>query len=98
MTKIEVISIIAKEKMVETIVHNIAKKEDDLNNDLIQEIYLNLLEKNDDLIVNLYASNQIHFFITRMVLNQLHSTNSPFYMRFKRFTLNMEQLGDYENE
>ena len=94
MTKGEIIETIAKQRMVEQIVSNIAKKEDDLNNDLVQDIYLNLLEKEETLIQQLFNTNQIRFFITRMTLNNLHSTNSPFYMKYKRFTLNMEELKD----
>ena len=84
MTKNEVVSIIAKEKVVEQIVSNIAKSADDLLNDLVQEIYLDLLQKDEDKIVKLYESNQIRFFVVRMVTNNLFSKNSPFYQTFKK--------------
>ena len=99
MTKNEVVSIIAKEKVVEQIVSNIAKSSDDLLNDLSQEIYLDLLEKDEDKIVKLYESNQIRFFITRMIINNLHSTNSPFWCKIKSFTHNMNEItGDIADE
>ena len=92
MTKNEVVNIIAKERMVETIVSNIAKSSDDLLNDLVQEIYLDLLQKDDDKIVKLYESNQMRYFITRMIINNLHSTNSPFWCKIKSFTHNMNEI------
>ena len=84
MTKNEVVSIIAKEKVVEQIVSNIAKSSDDLLNDLVQEIYLDLLSKSEEKIVNLYETNQLRFFIVRMATNNLFSKNSPYYQTFKK--------------
>lgn len=99
MTKNEVISIIAKERLVEEIVSNIAKSSDELLNDLVQEIYLDLLEKDEDKIVKLYESNQIRFFITRIVINNLHSKNSPYWCKIKSFTHNMNEItGDIADE
>lgn len=94
MDKIEIIEKIAKEKLVEQIIKNIAKKEDDLLNDCSQDIYVDLMAKDDELIENLYENKQLNYFITRMVINQIHSKNSTFYMRYKRFTQNMEGLKD----
>lgn len=99
MTKNEVVNIIAKERMVETIVSNIAKSSDDLLNDLVQEIYLDLLQKDEGKIVQLYESNQIRFFITRIVINNIHSKNSPYWCKLKSFTHNMNEIiGDIADE
>lgn len=85
--------------MVETIVSNIAKSSDDLLNDLIQEIYLDLLQKDDKKIVKLYESNQIRYFITRIVINNLHSKNSPYWCKIKSFTHKMNEIiGDIADE
>lgn len=99
MTKNEVVNIIAKERMVEQICSNIAKSSDDLLNDLVQEIYLDLLQKDEDKIIKLYESNQMRYFITRMIINNLHSTNSPFWCKIKSFTHNMNEIiGDIADE
>ena len=99
MTKNEVVEKLAKERLVEQIVSNISKSSDDLLNDLVQEIYLDLLEKDEDKIVKLYESNQIRFFITRIVINNLHSKNSPFWCKIKSFTHNMNEIvGDIADE
>lgn len=84
MTKNEVVNIIAKERLVETIVSNIAKSSDDLLNDLSQEIYLDLLQKDEDKIINLYETNQMRYFVVRMVTNNLFSKNSPYYQVFRK--------------
>ena len=97
MTKNEVVEIIAKEKVVEQIVSNIAKSSDDLLNDLVQEIYLDLLQKDEEKIINLYETNQICFFVVRMVTNNLFSKNSPFYQTFKKntnTTVNIDDIKD----
>ena len=97
MTKNEVISVIAKERMVETAIANIAKTNSDVLKDLSQEIYLDLLEKDEQKIVKLYESNQIRFFVVRMILNNLFSKNSPFYQTFKKnanLTVNIDDLKD----
>ena len=88
MTKNEIIEIIAKEKMVEQICSNIAKSADcdDTLKDLSQEIYLDLLSKDEEKIVNLYETNQIRFFVVRMVSNNLFSKNSPYYQVFRKNT------------
>ena len=99
MTKNEVVNIIAKEKMVEQICSNIAKSADcdDTLKDLSQEIYLDLLSKDEEKIVNLYETNQIRFFVVRMVSNNLFSKNSPYYQVFKKnanLTVDIDSLKD----
>ena len=72
--------------MVEQICSNIAKSADcdDTLKDLSQEIYLDLLSKDEEKIVNLYETNQIRFFVVRMVTNNLFSKNSPYYQVFRK--------------
>ena len=99
MTKNEVVETIAKEKMVEQICSNIAKSADcdDTLKDLSQEIYLDLLSKDEEKIVNLYEADQIRFFVVRMVTNNLFSKNSPFYQTFKKnanLTVDIDGLKD----
>lgn len=97
MSKNEVVNIIAKERMVETAIANIAKTNSDVLNDLSQNIYLDLLEKDEQKIVKLYEANQIRFFIVRMILNNLFSKNSPFYQTFRKnanLTVDIDGLKD----
>ena len=99
MTKNEIIGRLAKERLVEQICSNIAKSADcdDTLKDLSQEIYLDLLSKSEEKIVNLYETNQIRFFVVRMVTNNLFSKNSPYYQTFKKnanLTVDIDGLKD----
>ena len=85
MTKYEVIDIIARDHLVERIVNKLlssSKNPFDCPEDLIQEIYLLLLQKNDDLIVNLYNKGEIGFYLLKVARNQLLSVNSKYYYTY----------------
>ena len=97
MDKYKIIDEISKDKVVEEVVYNIGSKGDEDLKDLIQDIYINLLEKEDNLIENLYNTNQLKFYIIRMVVNNIHSKNSPYYTKYKKDKINkvkIEELYD----
>ena len=97
MDKYKIIDEISKQKIVEEIVYNIGSKDDEDLKDLIQDIYINLLEKEDNLIETLYNTNQLKYFIIRMVVNNIHSKNSPYYTKYKKEKINkvkIEELYD----
>ena len=87
-TKTEIVEAIAKDRMVETMVTNIAHKpmSADLQ-DLSQMVYLILLEYDEQKIQDLWINNQMHFFIARIIINQYNSVNSPFHTNFRKFRL-----------
>ena len=95
MTKYEVINIIAREHLVEKIVTKLlssSKNPFDCPEDLIQDIYLLLLQKDEDLIVNLYNKGEIGFYLLKIARNQLLSANSPYYQKYIRFLANSDEL------
>ena len=92
MDKYKIIDEISKDKIVEEIVYNIGDKGDEDLKDLIQDIYINLLEKEDSLIENLYSTNQLKFYIIRMVVNNIHSKNSPYYTKYKKDKINKVKI------
>ena len=97
MDKYNIIDEISKDKIVEEIVYNIGDKGDEDLKDLVQDIYINLLEKEDSLIETLYNTNKLKFYIIRMVVNNIHSKNSPFYTKYKKDKINkvnIEELYD----
>ena len=97
MDKYDIIDEISKDKLVEEIVYNIGDRGDEDLKDLIQDIYINLLEKEDSLIENLYSTNQLKFYIVKMVVNNIHSKNSPYYTKYKKDKINkvkIEELYD----
>ena len=100
MTKIEVVDIIAREHLVERIVNKLlssSKNPFDCPEDLIQEIYLLLLQKDDDLIVNLYNKDEVGFYLLKIARNQLLSKNSPYYTKYIKFKANSDDLTQAAN-
>lgn len=53
--------------------------------DLIQEVYMILLEYREDKIIEMYEKKQLKFFIVRIIQNQYNSNNSPFYKKYKKY-------------
>lgn len=88
MEKAEIIEAIAKERMVEIMVQNIAHESLSTNadlSDLCQMVYLILLEYDDDKLIDLWEHNQMRFFIARIIVNQYRSSLSPFHIIFRKF-------------
>lgn len=75
---------IANEKLVETICKNIGVSPKYMN-DLVQEIYLILLEYNQTKLQKIYDNGQLNFFLTRIIKNQWCSNTSPFYKKYRKF-------------
>ena len=97
MTKYEVVDIIAREHLVERIVNKLlssSKNPFDCPEDLIQDIYLLLLQKDDDLIVNLYNKGELAYYLLKIARNQLLSKNSPYYTKYIRFQSNNDDISE----
>lgn len=85
MDKASIIEQIAKERMVESMVQNIAHQalNDDLL-DLCQMVYLILLEYAEDNLQDLWEHNQMRFFLARIIINQYRSSYSPFHVTIRK--------------
>ena len=97
MTKYEVVDIIAKEHLVEKIVYKLlpcSKNPFDYPQDLIQDIYLILLNSDENLIVALYNKGELGFYILRIVRNQLLSKNSPYYTKYIKFRAQSDDISE----
>ena len=95
MTKYEIIDELSKNSTVEKIVNKLvssSKNRFDFPDDLIQDIYVLLLEKDEDLIVNLYNRGELGFYLLKVARNQLLSTNSPYYTKYIKFRANSDEL------
>lgn len=80
----DVIEKIVSDGIVEQIITNIgvtARYKDDL----IQEIYLILMEYDRGKLEELYSNRQIAFFIARIIKNQYNSSTSPFYKKYRKY-------------
>lgn len=89
----EMVTILARERRVETMVENIAKQplSADLK-DLAQMVYVILLEYDEGRLLDLWEHGQINFFIARIILNQYRSVNSPFYKLFRKHGKRQEDI------
>ena len=95
MNKYEVVDIIAREHLVEKIVYKLlpcSKNPFDYPQDLIQDIYLILLNSDENLIVALYNKGELGFYILRISRNQLLSKNSPYYTKYIKFRAKSDDL------
>jgi len=86
---------LAKTRVVETMVENM--NINDYPDDLAQEIYLILLEYDNDKLKDIFDKKQINFFLSRIIMNQVFSKNSPFYYKYKRWDENKNEL-DYTTD
>ena len=91
-SKYDIINELATQRKVEQFVSNTAKTNAPELNDLAQDIYLALLEYDDEKIEGMYERNELDFFIARMIVNQYISTSSPFYTKYKKFLNLSEQI------
>ena len=68
---------------IEEIVKNIAPVDPD-KDDLIQDVALVVLEKPPEFISELYDKKQLKYYIARVIMNNLFSTSSPYYCKYKK--------------
>ena len=100
MTKYDVVEKLYKDGTVDRIIYKLlssSKNPFDCPEDLIQDIYLLLLQKDDDLIVNLYNKDEIGFYLLKIARNQLLSKNSPYYTKYIKFRANSDDITQAAN-
>ena len=101
MNKNDIVKKIAEQHLIEDIVRNIAGDEDEDLKDLCQDLYIDLMNKDETLIQSLYETNQLRYFIVKMVINNIHSKNSPYYSKYKKRNKNklpIEQVKDIDGK
>lgn len=84
---------LAKAKIVEEIVANVAQPRDQqlgFLDDLANDIYIILIEKKDQ--VEQMPENQQRYYIARMVTNQLRSKTSRYHYRYRRYCINANPI------
>ena len=86
MTVEEVVELVAKEGWVEecikVVTGGVWRSE---YSDLAQDILIELLSQ--EKIVDLYKRGQLKFYIMRIIRNNLQSSTSRFYYKYRRFSL-----------
>ena len=95
MTKVEIIDELSRSNTVEKIIYKLlssSKNPFDCPEDLIQDIYLLLLQKDDDLIVNLYNKGELGYYLLKIARNQLLSVNSKYYYTYIKFGAQSDEI------
>ena len=86
MTKNEIIEIWFREGLVQNIVRKVSKGSDDQKwDDLVQIVYVYLLEKPEELIQKIYKDGTYRYLAARMVMRQVTSKRSKWYYDTRRF-------------
>lgn len=94
LNKEEIVGLYALSGRVETLAKNIIKRSDAETPDLTQDIYVELLQKPEALIEELWNKGELDYFIVRMLLNNIYSKNSPYYYKYQRYNKNKDTLND----
>lgn len=94
----QIIEQLAKDKTIETIVDNISKGSFPYTEDLVQDLYIELLSKPEDKIIQMYEKKQLNYFITTMVRNNLYSKNSRYYYNYMRWEQNRSEFTNNKEE
>ena len=100
MTKYDVVDIIARDHLVEKIVFKLlpaSKNPFDCPEDLIQDLYLILLNSDENLIVTLYNKGELGFYLLKIARNQLLSVNSKYYYTYIKLGANSDDISEAAN-
>ena len=81
---VRIIDELERDNVIRDICTNMRVLQNDID-DLIQEVYVILLEYNRDKIIELYKKKQLKFFIIGILQRQYHSNTSPFYKKYKKY-------------
>lgn len=97
MTKYDIIKELSEDNTVEKIIYKLlpaSKNRFDCPEDLVQDIYVLLLEKDDDLIINLYNKGELGYYLLKIAKNQLLSANSPYYYKYIKFRAQSDDISE----
>lgn len=87
---------IAENKIVEKLINKISPTAI-AKEDLVQDIYLSLLTNSEK--VESIPNDEIKYYITKIILNNIKSVNSPYYRLYVRYNLlKQELLNEVEDE
>ena len=100
MTKWEIVDELSRTNTVEKIIYKLlpaSKNRFDCPEDLVQDIYVLLLEKDDTLIINLHNKGELGYYLLKIARNQLLSKNSPYYTKYIKLRANSDDLTQAAN-
>lgn len=80
----QILNELENENVVRDICVNMRVSQNDID-DLIQEVYVILLEYKPEKIIDMYEKKQLKYFIVGVLQRQYHSNTSPFYKKYKKY-------------
>lgn len=83
MDKQQLYEAIITSKIVEKMVHKVERNNSYVN-DVINDIYIVILEMDPDTLIELYNKNEINYYISRIVTNQV-SKNGQLNKKYKKW-------------
>lgn len=98
-TNAQIINEIANNGLVEEIINGVSySKFENTENikDLAQDIYLQLLQMDNAKINELYFKNQLRYWITRIITNNIHSKTSPYYYQYKKAQMQSVNINEID--
>lgn len=97
---IKIINELERNNTIRELCENMRVSSADID-DLAQEIYLILLEYDNEKVINMYNNKQLKFFLVGIIQRQYHSVTSPYYKKYKKYyslidanTINNSELND----
>lgn len=96
MSKQDIIENLAKSRTIEVFAKKFCKSP--YVDDLCQDLYIALLEKPDDLIIELYEKKELIYYIRKMLRLNINSTTSPFYSKYEKFRKKSNNIEDEKNK
>lgn len=103
MSNNEIITILGKKRYVEKLVKYYSRyvssselySRKDYLDDFSQDIYLQLYEMNNKFLQCLYNTNELEYYVRRIIKNNLFTTNSRFYSNYIK---PIKNLNCYEDD
>lgn len=93
----ETIAKLAKEKFVEKLVKSYYINSP-YRDDLCQDLYIELLKKDQTLVQQLYDNNQLQYYIRKMITNNIKSKTSPYYKNYEKYRQLADNIDDKKNK
>jgi hypothetical protein len=84
MTTNEIIENLNKDQVIETIAHNL-RVDSEFFDDLVQEIYLIVLQYDNEKLNDIWSKGQIKFWLSRVMMNTWNSRTSRFFKTYKKY-------------
>ena len=66
--------------------------------DLCQDIYIDLLKKDESMINHLCEAEEIELYIRKMIKNNINSTTSPFYKNYEKLRKTTDEIQNEKTE